>query len=70
MTVTEIIKDHRLKEVTEAEYQAAIPKCCFYQTSQEHVESLMLCWGLLSAIKGGYPMNCGNCEMIKEKANG
>lgn len=55
-------------EVSEAEYQAAIPKCCFYQTIEAHCECLGLCWGLLTAIKGGYEMDCSGCEMnIKEK---
>lgn len=56
--------------VSEDDYQAAIPKHCFYQTVEEHMEGLMLCWGLLASIEGGYTMNCGNCEMIvKEKVS-
>lgn len=59
------------RPVTSEEYQAAIPKHCFFQTADEHVEQLMLCWGLLASIEGGYIMNCGNCEMIvKEKVDG
>jgi hypothetical protein len=58
-----------MKEIVSSEvYQAAIPKHCFYQTVDEHAEELMLCWGLLMSIKGGYEMNCGQCDLIvKEK---
>lgn len=56
--------------VSEADYLAAIPKHCFYQTVEEHVECLMLCWGLLASVKSGYAMNCGDCEInTSEKKN-
>ncbi len=50
--------------MTEQEYQVAIPKHCFYQTVQEHIDCLMLCWGLAASIKGKYEMKCCNCELI------
>jgi len=43
-------------------YEAAIPDCCQFRTYQEHHDWLMLCWGLLSAIKEQQPMDCGMCE--------
>lgn len=51
------------QQITEADYQAAIPAGCYYQTVDEHVECLMLCWGLMAALKEGRKMNCGSCEM-------
>lgn len=50
-------------DFTEAEYQAAIPACCEYQTLQEHMDSLMLCWGLAAAIRAGRPMDCSGCDL-------
>jgi len=50
--------------MNEQEYQSSIPKHCFYQTVQEHMDCLMLCWGLAASIKGRYEMKCGNCELI------
>ena len=47
----------------EEKYQAAIPKCCEFQTLEEHVEILMLCWGLAHQVRTAGPaMNCGICE--------
>lgn len=52
-----------MSDFDEAEYQAAIPACCQYQTVQEHVEDLMLCWGLCAAIRAGKPMDCTGCDL-------
>lgn len=54
--------------ITEAQYAAAIPACCEYQTFEEHRDGLMLCWGLVSAIERGLPMNCDRCELNLWKA--
>lgn len=44
-------------------YQAAIPKCCEFQTFEEHAEMLMLCWGLARQVRtGGDATPCGICE--------
>jgi hypothetical protein len=44
-------------------YQASIPKCCDYQTYEEHAEYLMLCWGLAHQVRtNGNPTSCGICE--------
>jgi hypothetical protein len=60
--------------VSPEQYQAAIPKHCFYQTVEEHQDCLMLCWGLVASIKEGYEMNCGSCDLIvnerRETMNG
>jgi hypothetical protein len=45
------------------EYQKAIPKCCKYQTVEEHANYMLLCWGLLSAIKHNEEMDCGTCDL-------
>lgn len=46
--------------ITREQYEAAIPKCCAYQTMEEH-EEIMLCWGLASSVEKGYEINCGGC---------
>lgn len=46
----------------EADYQAAIPACCEFQTTQEHIDHLMLCWGLVVAIEQGRSMDCSGCD--------
>lgn len=52
-----------MAEVTEESYAAAIPACCHYQGLQEHIDGLMLCWGLCVAIEEDRPMNCSGCEL-------
>lgn len=51
-------------------YQKAIPKCCAIQTVDEHEEHLLYCWGLISSIKNGYEMKCGDCEYNTETKEG
>lgn len=46
--------------IAREQYEAAIPKCCTYQTIEAH-ESIMLCWGLALAVEEGRNMNCDNC---------
>lgn len=46
--------------ITREQYEAAIPKCCAYQTIETH-ENIMLCWGLARAVEEGRKMNCDNC---------
>ena len=50
-------------EITEELYTASIPKCCEFQTLQEHKDNLMLCWGLTASIEKGKSMNCTNCDL-------
>lgn len=52
--------------ITEEEYQAAIPKCCEFQTTEEHLKFLVLCWGLLESIRMGTTLKCGICEYNTE----
>ncbi len=47
--------------ITREQYEAAIPKCCAYQTMEAH-EHIMLCWGLVSAIEKSKEMNCSGCS--------
>ena len=47
--------------ITREQYEAAIPKCCAYQSIEAH-ESIMLCWGLARAVEEGRKMNCDNCS--------
>jgi len=49
-------------DFTEAEYAAAIPRCCSRQTLQGHIE-MMLCWGLAAAIRAGHKMDCTGCDL-------
>lgn len=55
-----------MKDFSEAEYVSAIPKCCAYQTLEEHM-NMMLCWGLAASIREGYAMNCSGCELNTEQ---
>lgn len=50
-------------EVTEEVYAAHIPVCCDYQGMKAHVNGLMLCWGLMSALEAGREMDCRGCEL-------
>lgn len=50
-------------QLTAELYEANIPKCCLYQTFEEHTNDLMMCWSLASSIRKGIPMNCGFCEL-------
>ena len=52
-----------MPELTEAEYAAGIPKCCAYQTMQQHMEDLLGCWGLISSLENNTPMDCGYCDL-------
>jgi hypothetical protein len=49
--------------ITPDQYKAAIPTCCSYRTYEEHVDGLMLCWGLVLAIEQNIPMDCSGCEL-------
>jgi hypothetical protein len=53
-------------DATEAEYAAAIPKCCSRQTLEQHVD-MMLCWGLVAAIRNGRTMDCSCCPLSTEQ---
>jgi len=54
--------------LTEDNYEAAIPKCCFYQGYEAHAKGLMLCWGLVRAIEEGERMNCSGCDLNTEES--
>jgi hypothetical protein len=51
-----------MRDITTKEYADAIPKCCAYQTVEDHSDALGLCWGLASALKSGIEMDCSGCE--------
>ncbi len=51
-----------MADFTEAQYAAAIPRCCSLQTLQEHLD-ILLCWGLAAAIRGRHPMDCTGCDL-------
>lgn len=51
--------------VTDEAYEEAIPACCAYQSLDDHVYGLMLCWSLVSAIEKGCQVNCGGCDCAK-----
>lgn len=47
--------------ITREQYEAAIPKCCAYQTIEAH-ENILLCWGLARAVERGETVNCDHCD--------
>lgn len=47
--------------ITREQYEAAIPKCCAYQTIEAH-EHTMLCWRIVLAVEKGKVMNCSGCS--------
>lgn len=49
--------------ISPEQYEAAIPACCEYQGLQEHMDGLMLCWGLVAAIESDKAMICTDCGM-------
>lgn len=49
-----------MKKITIEQYEAAIPKCCAYQSIEAH-ESIMFCWGLIKSVEQGEKMNCDKC---------
>jgi hypothetical protein len=51
-------------EVTQKDYEAAIPKECSYETMQAHLD-MMLCWGLKVSLEKGIPMDCTGCDETK-----
>lgn len=53
-------------KVSPEAYQAAIPKHCFYQTFEEHMKNLKLCWGLLESMEENYTLNCRGCEFTRQ----
>jgi len=53
---------------TNEQYEAAIPDCCRFRTAEDHYGYLLWCWGLLSAMRDGRKMECGQCEYADRKA--
>lgn len=51
-----------MADFTKAQYAAAIPVCCDYQTLEGHV-GMMLCWGLAAALRAGHAMDCTGCDL-------
>jgi hypothetical protein len=51
-------------EVTQKDYEAAIPKECSYETMQAHLD-MMLCWGLKVSLEKGIPMDCTGVMKLK-----
>ena len=49
------------------EYQKAIPKCCRHKTAEEHLDVMMLCWG----ITAGFVQEKGEsyCKDCSENVN-
>jgi len=47
----------------EEEYQKRIPPWCYYQTIQQHMDNLMLCWSL--AKKPMIEKECRGCDMYE-----
>ena len=53
----------------ELEYQRAIPPWCSLKTTQEHIDHLLLCWGILYGGPQSQGIGyCRNCEIRDEWA--
>ena len=51
---------------TKKEYQANIPKCCQWQTYEEHMDYMAFCWGITCGLVTG-ESDCGReCPEHKE----
>ena len=50
-------------KITAEQYASAIPECCEYRTLDEHINGLMLCWGLHESVAAGKKMDCSGCEL-------
>lgn len=55
--------------LTEDYYEASIPARCAFQVYRSHANSLMLCWGLVSAIESGERMDCTGCDMERRNSS-
>ena len=49
-----------MADFTQAQYEAAIPRCCS-ASMREHLD-MLLCWGLAASIRDGTAMNCDGCD--------
>lgn len=47
--------------VSEEYYDNHIPPCCQLQTVREHMDRLMLCWGLLHEMEAGIDTRKKEC---------
>lgn len=56
--------------VSPEEYEQSIPTCCALRTFDEHANYLMLCWGLVAAVKEDRLLNCGECEYATRRSTG
>ena len=54
-----------MTELNVDNYAANIPKCCAYQTIEQH-EDILLCWGLVRSIEQDKQHTCGWCELNTE----
>jgi hypothetical protein len=55
-----------MSDLTPEQYEAAIPRWCTYQTVQEHIEKLMLCWALVRYAERGEAKperTCISCDL-------
>lgn len=55
-------------KVTPEIYERSIPSNCALKTYEEHLDTIMLCWGLMSSIENNYQPKCGICEFNCNKA--
>ena len=49
-----------MADFTQAQYEAAIPRCCS-ASMREHLD-MLLCWTLAASIRDGTAMNCDGCD--------
>lgn len=47
--------------LTDEIYQAGIPNCCTLRTTQEHIDKIALCWGLVADIECGHDTKNNEC---------
>jgi hypothetical protein len=49
-------------------YELFIPKCCELRTFDDHLDHVLLCWGITAAMEENRDKSsCGNCEYNTEK---
>lgn len=53
--------------MTEKEYQEAIPPCCKLKTAQQHLDVILLCWGITHGyVQAQGEKYCDKCDMREE----
>lgn len=51
-------------------YRQLIPSCCIWRTTQEHIDGLLLCYGVVcgQVAKNGYCYKCSENKFYNKKS--